>query len=101
MTKTWIPPTPTPQSGQGPWCNLDLSRWWVIAEYPEDALRIVRTTDADTFPHYGGWKVTLTPVQICWVRPEDWNEENEIHVCPAGVDDDDRVDAWQIDVEDC
>lgn len=94
----WVPPTPTPQAGQGPWCSTDLSRWWVIADTPEEAVRLVRSTDADTLPDYFGWMLTLRPVQICWVDQEDWNGENEVR--EAQVDDSDRVDAWRLDVED-
>lgn len=97
-TVKWIPPTPTPEAGQGPWCDLDLTTWWVVADSPEAAIAVVRSTDADVMPDYFGWEATIRPVQICWVDPEDWNEENEIRV--AGVDDSDRVNAWQLEFGD-
>jgi hypothetical protein len=95
---TWTPPTPTPEPGQGPWCDPNLGRWWVVCDEPEEAVRVVNATDADTFPCYFAWRAIIEPVAIRWVTPEEWDEETEI-VEAKYHDEETTAKAWRITFE--
>ena len=95
---TWQPPTRTPQAGQGPWCNLDCSTWWAVADRPWQALAVIGTLDADVFPRYFGWRAIVEPCCIRWVDPDDWNEEHEIKECDSDYED--HAEGWRVTVVD-
>lgn len=98
----WEPPTPTPEAGQGPWCDMNLKRWWVVTEDeddPAEAVRVVNNTDADTFPCYFAWRAIIEPVAIRWATPEEWDEENEIFEVRYH-DEEKSAKAWRITFED-
>lgn len=98
---TWTPPTPTPQAGQGPWCNPNLDQWWVVTEDPDDpvaAVRVVNEVDADTFPCYYRWRAIIEPVTIRWATPDEWDDETEI-VEVDFHDEQTTVKAWRITFE--
>jgi hypothetical protein len=94
----WTPPTPTPEAGQGPWCNEELTRWWVVCEHPDEAVAAVRSLDAEVFPIYFGWTITVERKCFRWVDPADWNEENEIVECMSS--DEGAVEGWRVTVDD-
>lgn len=95
---TWTPPTPTPQAGQGPWCNPDLSRWWVVADDVVDAVRVIDEVDAETFPCYFAWRAIIEPVAIRWATAEEWDEETEIMEAKYH-DEETTSKAWRITFE--
>lgn len=99
----WTPPTPTPEAGQGPWCDVgDMRTWWVVTEDPDDpaaAFAAIRSADAEVFPCYFAWQATIEPVALRWVAPEDRNEETEVVEAPHH-DEDTTAKAWRITVED-
>jgi hypothetical protein len=99
---TWTPPTPVPAAGQGPWCDPNLSRWWVVTDDPDDpveAVRVINGTDADTFPCYFAWRAVIEPVAIHWVSPDEWDDEHEI-VEAEHHDEETTAKAWRITFED-
>lgn len=93
---TWAPPTPTPEAGQGPWCDLTCDRWWVVAGRADQAVAEVHGCSA--FPDFFGWRAIVEKVCIRWVDADQWDEEHEIAEC-AYTTDPGAVEAWRITVE--
>lgn len=90
----WPPPTPTPEVGQGPWCDLDGRVWWVVADSIVDAMKVVY--DCSGFDDTD-WtsRVYVEQVYLSWADADDYGPENEVterryddHPC--------TVPAWKI-----
>lgn len=92
---TWAPPTATPEAGQGPWCDMGSSLWWVVADRADQAVAEVHGCSG--FPDYFGWRAIIEKVYIRWVAADKWDEEHEIEECRSS-DDPGAVEAWQITV---
>lgn len=94
----WVPPTQSPQPGQGPWCDLNFDSWWVVADSPSEALAAIEAVDAEVFPIYFGWRAIVERVCIRWATAEEWDDETEIMECRYSTDEG-AVEAWRIRVE--
>lgn len=95
--REWTPPTPTPEAGQGPWCDDGFGMWWVVADDVWEAVKVVQQHGDGAFPEYFGWHARIERVTIRWVSPERWSEELEIEETAYG-DDVGTAEAWKITI---
>jgi hypothetical protein len=93
-----VPPTPKPEAGQGPWCDENLGKWWIVADGPQDALAVIDSLTTNAFPCYFGWTVTVQPCLIQWAH--DYNGD-EVCVEEVSVyrDEDTITEAWRVTIE--
>lgn len=93
-----VPPTAKPEAGQGPWCDDNLGRWWIVADRPQDALALIDSLTDDAFPCYFGWKVTVEPCLIQWHHAYD-GDEDCIEEVGVYRDEDTIAEAWRVTIE--
>lgn len=76
-TDQWPPPTPTPEEGQGPWCDLDGRVWWIVSDSMVDAVKAVDGCSGFDDTDWTS-RIQIEQVYLSWADADDYGPESEV-----------------------